>query len=1004
LGDPGESVITSQGIHGSRFIESPRFPLDDVNEASAREKLGGGRPDFWEMVFWWTRKPLAGARAFIAAALLPADTDERDFRYNLRLTGDGVTHRSNPNVSPRWREAFSKAKLLDPFAGFGSIPLEAVRLGIGEVVAVELLPTAYVFLKAVLEYPKWAADKGIGHRLIKDVERWGGWVAEHLKKDPDIAELYDEDVAVYIGTWEIRCPHCGKWTPLVGNWWLARVAGRAGEEEEEGEEAEEEEARSGEFRRLAWMEPVKSGDTIAIRVVDLNKELGRSTTNARVNARQGMVIVGDRTYSVPQKNIDARREVATCLHCNNQIRRGTNKWYIKEALKDWNQKFEQYLSGQIDLQTLRDTVKARPRLLVKVRVAGRDLEFEPATQEDNEKLWKALEKLRQIWGDPDIPTEPTPGYDERNVWVALYGFDKFYKLFNPHQLLTLVKLVKLIREAGKRVEEEKLNEGWSKEEAFRYAEAVTTYLAIALCKYADFNSMVTRWNPGWLKFEESLSIRGIAMMWSWTDSSPHAPFTGTWKRNLENISEGLSYLVSAVSGSPSRVSVLLDDATVLSKLGGEKFDVIITDPPYRDDVPYAELSDFYYVWLKRALSNVVDVGGLLVRQPRFIQEAFFSDGIEIETQWRLFADKEVSEDEERSKFFGGDVGSFEHFERLLSKSFKAMADRLSEGGLLVTYYAHTSPDAWEALLEAGWRSAGFKITAAHAAVTESAQRVTARGKAGLDISIVAVWRRGVSREALADQVYAEAVNKCTDYAATLIRNGFGGVNLFVGVLGCTLSEFTKYERILGVRELRDLVERHIYPATAEAIARALGGQQLAAKLSGPSLFYLLTKVLIARRPRQIRRTMDRSTAVILAIGTRSSIDALRALRLIEQDGDRFRLVEPPHRRGDPAEALRSLLAERGIDPRAPVARSAVDMFHLLEFYAVTLPRDELAKRIEDLRNRHPAFFDEAVSLASVLAHVLPSDDPEREFVRRVVEAVLPGGTKVGLESWARGGR
>jgi len=169
------------------------------------------------------------------------------------------------------------------------------------------------------------------------------------------------------------------------------------------------------------------------------------------------------------------------------------------------------------------------------------------------------------------------------------------------------------------------------------------------------------------------------------------------------------------------------------------------------------------------------------------------------------------------------------------------------------------------------------------------------------------------------------------------------------------------------------------------------------------LFYLLTKVLIARRPRQIRRTMDRSTAIILAIGTRNSVDALRALRLIEQDGDRFRLVEPPHRRGDPAEALRGLLAERGIDPRSPVVRSAVDMLHLLEFYAVTLPRDELAKRVEDLRNRHPAFFDEAVSLASVLVQVLPGDDPESDLVRRVVEAVLPGGVKVGLERWTRGG-
>jgi len=492
------------------------------------------------------------------------------------------------------------------------------------------------------------------------------------------------------------------------------------------------------------------------------------------------------------------------------------------------------------------------------------------------------------------------------------------------------------------------------------------------------------------------------MSWNWGDVSPFAEMsgTGTLKMNLDKIVEkALPYLVSAVSGSPSRVRVLLDDATVLGSLGGERFDVIVTDPPYRDDVPYAELSDFYYVWLKRALSDVVDVGGLPVRRPRFLPEAFFSDGTEIETQWRFFADKEVSESEGRSKFFGGNVGSFEYFKQLLSESFRAMSERLPEGGLLVTYYAHTSPDAWEALLEAGWRGAGLRITAAHAAVTESAQRVTARGKAGLDISIVAVWRKGVRGEALADQVYAEAVERCTDYAERLVKNGLEGVNLFVGVLGCALSVFTKYERVLGVRGLRDLVERYVYPAAAEAIARALSGRELAGKLGSASLFYLLTKVLISRRPRQVRRTLDRSTMAILAIGTRNDVDALRRLKIVEQEGERFRLLEPPRGRGDLAESMRSLLAERGIDPRAPVVRSPVDALHLLEYYAVVLPRDELANRIEGLRSRYPAALEEAVSLAAILAQLLPGDDPERELARRVAEAALPEGIRAGLEKW-----
>ncbi|MGC8598126.1 MAG: DUF1156 domain-containing protein, partial [Thermocladium sp.] len=137
------------------FIETANFPVKLVNEASASEKQGGGRPPHWEMVFWWTRKPLAGARAVIAGALIPEDASPTEFIHNLRLAG-GTAHSRNPSTPQSWRNRISRARLLDPFAGFGSIPLEAIRLGVGEVVAVELLPTAYIFLKAVLEYPKWA--------------------------------------------------------------------------------------------------------------------------------------------------------------------------------------------------------------------------------------------------------------------------------------------------------------------------------------------------------------------------------------------------------------------------------------------------------------------------------------------------------------------------------------------------------------------------------------------------------------------------------------------------------------------------------------------------------------------------------------------------------------------------------------------------------------------------------------------------------------------------------
>jgi putative DNA methylase len=975
----------------SSFLESPQFPIQEINQYSAGEKRGGGRPDFWEMVFWWTRKPLIGARSVIAGALLPSSFSPLEFKRLVGLWPESKTpHKKNPKVIPQLKERFSKVKLLDPFAGFGSIPLEAMRLGIGEVVAVELLPTAYVFLKAVLEYPK-----EFGERLVKDVERWGRWVTDRLREDPDVKELYDEGVAVYIGSWEVKCPHCGRYTPLVGNWWLARVS-RKGEEDEE-EEGEEEEVKSGTFRRLAWMVPYASSSAVGVRIVDLNKELNLREVKARVNLKQGKVEVNGRTYSVPRPNVEARRKIATCLLCNNAIKESGKKWYVKESLKEYNENLESYLRGEIALEDLLKS-RAKPRILARVRVINDDLEFEPATGEDDEKLWKALEKLRQMWGDPDIPIEPLPPYGSKGMGgdlkTIIWGLDRWYKHFNPRQLLILVKLVKLIREAGKQVEQGKFGEGLGEEEAFKCAEAVTTCLAVALMKHLVYNSITTFWYPGswsWNKVQHALAVRGIAMQWNWCEISTLADLPLTYNGTLKNSIKGLSYLVLASSGSPTKVKVLLDDATSLNKLKDEKFDLIVTDPPYRNDVPYTELSDFYYVWLKRALSDVKESFGMMKLAPRFHEEAFFDNlNNEIETQWKVFSLREISENEGRMRYFGVESNPLDYFKFLLSESFKTMASKLEDGGLLVTYYAHTSPEAWEALLEAGWLNAKLRVTIAYAMTTESAESVVARGKIRLDMAIVAVWRKGVKGEALVDEVYAKAVEACSKDAHEYRTAGLEGVNLFVAVLGKALSHFTQYERLIGLKAtdkafVRDLVENYIYPATVEAIARSYGA--VGARLSPTSMFYLLSKVLVSRRPRQIRRALDRTAAIMLSIGTRSDLKNLEDQKVIRRAKEYYVLLEPRWGANDPKDAIGDALTARGLNPRELRMETAVDALHLLEFYAATLPREEFKRRAEEIRGREPRLFDEAVVLARVLASSLPAEDPERELAKQVMEAL-----------------
>jgi len=982
------SEDTKATVPPKSFIESPRFPVAEISEASRVEK-GPGRPPHWEMVFWWTRKPLISARAVIAGCLLPQDYHPNTFLHIIGIKGKYKTaHRNQP------LKTFKGLKLLDPFAGFGSIPLEGMRLSV-VCTAVELLPTAYVFLKAVLEYPA-----RYGKRLVDDVKKWGEWIIERLKEDPVIRELYDDDVAVYIGSWEIKCPHCGRWTPLIGNWWLARVKGKNG------------------YERLAWMKPEITGDKVEIKVVDLNKTLGDAVVK-KASVRGNTVKAGGKEFRVPQSNIDTRRERAICLLCGQpimQIDPETRKHYtqkeglqkevkerlracVKHFLKIYNQKVlsDEFAPTPDQLEE----IPARPKLLVKVKTHNRDLNFKPCSKEDNENLWKALEKLNLMRMDPDVPTEEIPEYERRQLMIRTsYGADKWFKAFNPRQLLTLVKLVKLIREAGKKIKEEKLREGWSKEGAFKYAEAVTTYLAIALLKYADYNSVVTAWNPGFwgiTKVQHTLAVRGIAMQWNWSDVNP---FNIESPLSVISIVKGymmgaISYLTSAVSGSPSKVRVLLDDATVLGKLdSNERFDLIVTDPPYYDDVPYAELSDFYYVWLKRALSDVGD--GRL--KPRFLPEAFFEKigdaEVEVSTQWEKYALSEISLNPPRLGANAKKEDGIAHFQNLLNSAFATMASRLKDDGMLVTYYAHTNPDAWKALLKAGWESAGFRVTNAFPVATESAQSVVSRGKLSMDTSIVVTWRKIASEEVTdASKLYDEMVEVAAKRARELIEAGWIGRDLVIGTLAAALSVATKYREVrkMGKVDTDTLVEKYVYPAAYLGLARAyVRKAELKDGIKSPeAMFYLLVKMTL---PGAKSKVLESTDIRIFSIGTSLDVyDAINKKILLptQKEGGARVAKAKTMALAEPASASRNAVAEllelREVGTATPNIRCSVDLLHLLEYYALIHSRREFARLAEELRSKHPALFEEALSMARIFAHLLPENDPESHLCKRIIE-------------------
>ncbi|MCS7366032.1 MAG: hypothetical protein NDF54_11400, partial [archaeon GB-1867-035] len=217
-------------------------------------------------------------------------------------------------------------------------------------------------------------------------------------------------------------------------------------------------------------------------------------------------------------------------------------------------------------------------------------------------------------------------------------------------------------------------------------------------------------------------------------------------------------------------------------------------------------------------------------------------------------------------------------------------------------------------------------------------------------------------------------------------------DLFIGTMSSVLSLYTGFEKVtgrLGELSVGNLVREYVYPATAVAIARALGrlaggkGLRVSGEVkSSVGLFYLLCKALFVRSPRARRRVVDRSSFVMLAIGTRAYEKYLRDARLVVKRDSRIYLMEPV---GSDRRSVEDLLRDRGINVVEPVLSNSVDALHLLEYYAITLPREAFREKLEWLRGEYPAFVGEALIIAGILAEILPRGDPEKYLCIEILE-------------------
>jgi putative DNA methylase len=734
-----------------RFLIETVLPIRELSAEARREKaIRHGHISTLHV--WWARRPLVTARAAVLGALL-TDDPEVDARFIANLCRWEV-HDGDPGgrylleqARCRIRQRFGEQppKVLDSFAGGGSIPLEALRLG-AEAYAVEYNPVAYLILKATVEYPQ-----RYGHRLIGEVKRWGEWVLERAKDE--LAAFYPathgETPIAYIWSRTIRCPNpaCGAEIPLFRQFWLARKANKA-----------------------VALKPLPNH---AAKQVDFT-------------IAEGKAINFD-----PSKGTVARGN-AVCLLCHTSA----DDKYVKSEAQ----------AGRMGHRLV---------AVVTTRGRGQGRTYRIATNHDHAAFHNAEAALHNLTQTPSpwafglswIPDEPMDQKNPNIVSGRGYGFRQWGQLFNPRQLLALCTFGKWVREAHRRILQETNDSD--------FAKAVATYLAFGVDFLANYNCVLSSWRHLVEAMRSVFAGHHLHMVWDYAETNPLQDEAGSgWNAAMD----WLTRYLSRESRIPQVGSVHLGSAAALP-FPDKHFDAVVIDPPYADNVPYADLADFFYVWLRRVVGDLYP-------------EAFQT----------LLTPKEEEAVVNPARFGGkkqGEQIAHKHYQRLMQKSFEEIYRVLKPEGMAVVMFTHRSTEAWERLIQ-GLLDAGLYPTASFPVHTEMEASTHQRGKGAIQSTILMACRRRPENASVGwyAQVRAELEQVVQERLQAFWRAGIRGADFFISAIGPAVGVFGKYRKVMRP-DGAEITLRQLLEETREIVSAFALAQMGLASLDEPTRFYIL---------------------------------------------------------------------------------------------------------------------------------------------------------------------
>jgi putative DNA methylase len=491
------------------FIEVT-FPIKEVSEESAREKnIRHGHIS--TLHIWWARRPLASSRATTYAALIPYPSTEKEAKEKAKFIVKLSKWENSleEDLIKRAREDILKAnggkplKVLDPFAGGGSIPLECLRLGL-EPHAVEYNPVAVLILKCTLEYPqrygrqnKVKRNEGLFNlekedsSLIADVRRWGEWVLERTREE--IGRFYpaDEDGSIpvgYIWARTIPCqnPSCGAEIPLMRQFWLAKKE-----------------------NKMISLYPFVHEGRVEFAIVKKNGDEWQVVESSIPGFSPKV------PFNFEPEKGTVSRAIAVCPVCGGMV-----------DDKQVRRLFQEGKAGQ----RMVAVVLSRPQGKAYRLATEGDVEFykkaEEYLEEKREKLWEE-------WGIDPVPDEEMNTKDPNTVAGRGYGFTKWGDLFNSRQKLALITFTEKVRLAYKKM----IEEGYDKE----YSKAVVSYLGLGVNRLAIYATTFGYWHNTRELVNPGMGRQALAMAWDYSEVNPFGG-NADWKSAMSWILSVLSHL------------------------------------------------------------------------------------------------------------------------------------------------------------------------------------------------------------------------------------------------------------------------------------------------------------------------------------------------------------------------------------------------------------------------------------------------------------------------------